>query len=131
MKNKEQGEKSIREKNTKKETIDTMEMILLQQDLADLKKEYNIRGKETWRTRLGDWLTEHSKGPKVVNRKTYIRLAISCGWFCGAHRFYAGQKILGTLYLLFCWSGIPVAMTLIDLMVAIPMKPDEAGMILM
>lgn len=114
-----------------KDEVNPMEIILAQQELVDLKREYGILEKETWRTRLGGWLTGRSKGSRKVNRKTYIRLALCCGWFCGAHRFYAGQKLLGALYLLFCWSGIPVAMTLIDLMAAIPMKADETGMILM
>ena len=123
--------KESRQKELKhRDTVDPMEIILAQQELVDLKREYGILEKETWRTRLGGWLTEKSKGPRKVNRKTY-RLALCCGWFCGAHRFYAGQKLLGTLYLLFCWSGIPVAMTLIDLMAAIPMRADETGKILM
>ncbi len=124
--------KESRQKELKhRDTVDPMEIILAQQELVDLKREYGILEKETWRTRLGGWLTEKSKGPRKVNRKTYIRLALCCGWFCGAHRFYAGQKLLGILYLLFCWSGIPVAMTLIDLMAAIPMRADETGKILM
>lgn len=123
--------KENRRREQKHDEVSPMEMILAQQELVDLKREYGILEKETWRTRLGGWLTGRSKGPKKVNRKTYIRLALCCGWFCGGHRFYAGQKLLGTLYLLFCWSGIPVAMTLIDLMAAIPMRADETGMILM
>ena len=79
--------------------------------------------------RVGDWLAERQRGPKTVERKKYIRLALSCGWLCGAHRFYAGQKMLGVLYLLFCWPGIAFAMTLIDLMIVLPMQPDENGMI--
>ena len=111
--------------------VDLMEMALLEQDLADLKKEHGIRERESWRTRLGDFLSRRAAGPRRVNRKTYIKLALCCGWFCGAHRFYTGHKFLGALYLLFCWSGVPVAMTLIDLMVVLPMQPDEAGMVLL
>ena len=33
----------------------------------------------------------------------------------GAHRFYLGQVGLGIAYLLFCWTGIPGLVALIDL----------------
>ena len=111
--------------------VDPMEMALLEQDLIDLKRERGIEQKESWRTRLGAFLARRSAGPKKVKRRTYIRLALCCGWLCGAHRFYTGHHLLGALYLIFCWTGIPVAMTLIDLMVALPMQPDEEGMILL
>lgn len=124
---------AVKEKGQKpaKDRVDPMEMALLEQDLIDLKKEHGIPLKENWRTRLGSFLTRRAAGPRRVSRKTYVRLALCCGWFCGAHRFYSGHKFLGALYLLFCWSGIPVAMTLIDLMVVLPMQADEEGKILL
>lgn len=111
--------------------VDPMEMALLEQDLIDLKREKGLPLGENWRTRLGAVLTRRSGGPRRVKRSTYIKLAACCGWFCGAHRFYTGQKFLGALYLLFCWTGIPVAMTLIDLMVVLPMEADEEGRVLL
>ena len=60
-----------------------------------------------------------------VNRKKYLKLCL-LGIF-GAHRFYSKRYILGILYLATCWSGFSVAMTLIDAIIAIPMKPDENG----
>lgn len=113
----------------KQQTVSPDEMMALELELARVKKEHGIQDKPTWRTRLADWLTGSAAGPRRVNRKKYIRLAWTCGWFCGAHRFYAGQKVLGVLYLLFCWTGIPVAMTLVDLMIVIPKEPDDAGII--
>lgn len=113
------------------EKVNPMEMALLEQDLIDLKKEQGIPLQSSWRTRLGDFLTRRAAGPKRVSRRAYIRLALCCGWLCGAHRFYSGHKLLGALYLLFCWTGVPVAMTLIDLMVVLPMQPDEDGTILL
>ena len=62
-----------------------------------------------------------------VSRKTYLRLCI-LGIF-GAHRFYAKQWVTGIFYLLTCWTGISIAMTIIDAITVIPMKPDENGMI--
>ena len=112
-----------------RDLADPKKMIALEQELAELKEQYGIKEQPKWWMRVGDWLAERQRGPKAVERKKYIRLALSCGWLCGAHRFYAGQKMLGVLYLLFCWTGIAFAMTLIDLMIVLPMQPDENGMI--
>lgn len=73
-------------------------------------------------------VTAYATRPKVpVNRKMYLRWCI-LGVF-GAQRFYAKQWGLGLLYLATCWSGFSIAMTIIDAMVAVPMKPDENGTI--
>lgn len=109
--------------------VDPGEMTALEQEPADLKEQKGINDRPNWRVKIGNWLTQKQNGPKMVERKKYIRLALCCGWLCGAHRFYAGQKILGILYLLFFWTGIAFAMTLIDLMIVLPMQPDENGMI--
>lgn len=115
---------------SKREYVDPKEMIALEEELASLKKEYGIKEKETWWMRIGDRIAQYSRrSSRKVDRKKYIRLALCCGWFSGAHRFYAGQKWKGLLYLAFCWTGIPFAMTLIDLMIAIPIQPDDGGMI--
>ncbi|MBM6717184.1 TM2 domain-containing protein [Gemmiger formicilis] len=47
----------------------------------------------------------------------------------GAHRFYAKQWITAVVYLLTCWTGFSFAMTLIDVMVVVPMKTDEKGIL--
>ena len=47
----------------------------------------------------------------------------------GAHRFYAKQWVTGIFYLATCWTGISIAMTIIDAITVIPMLPDENGMI--
>ena len=113
----------------RKDYVDPKEMIRLEEELAALKKERGIEDRRWW-IKIGDKLAERSSQRHVeVNRKTYIRLALGLGWLCGAHRFYSQQRILGILYTLFCWTGIPFAMTLIDLMIALPMKADERGMI--
>lgn len=112
--------------------FDPRRMIELEEELLALKREQGIAEKQTWWRRLGDWYADFSISRKVaVNRKTYIRLAWTCGWFCGSHRFYSHRPILGVLYLLFFWTGIPFAMTLVDLMIALPMKPDENGKIIL
>lgn len=116
-------------KHTSQQLADPKKLIALEQELADLKEQYGIKEPQRLWVRIGDWLIEKKGGAKSVQRKTYIRLALSCGWLCGAHRFYAGQKVLGALYLLLFWTGIPFAMTLIDLMIVLPMQADENGTI--
>ncbi len=32
----------------------------------------------------------------------------------GVHRFYLGQNFKGVMYLLFCWTGVPAIIALID-----------------
>lgn len=123
--------KDRQQKPSGDERVDPIKMAVLEQELIDLKKEQGILPKATWRTRLVDFLTRRTAGPRRVSRRAYILLALCCGWFCGAHRFYSGHRLLGFLYLAFCWTGIPVAMTLIDLMVVLPMPPDEEGKILL
>ncbi|MDO4327965.1 MAG: NINE protein [Lachnospiraceae bacterium] len=112
------------------ESVDIRQMIVLEEELKDLKQQYGLEDKNKWWIRLGDRIARGTdrKG-KRVKRKTYIRLALTSGWLCGSHRFYSGQKLLGSLYALFCWTGIPFAMTLIDLMIVLPMQSDEYGMI--
>ncbi len=106
--------------------VNIKEMAALEDELIRLKEERGIAQKRGLVFGCIDRLLADAKKKKVV-RKTYLRLALALGWFCGAHRFYAGQKIRGLLYLLFFWTGIPFAMTVVDLMIALPMKPDENG----
>ena len=100
----------------------------LEDELYDLKREKNLLKKKNVFVSFIDKIV--NREPKQVNRKKYIHLALGLGWFCGANRFYAGQKIRGILYLLFFWTGIPFSMTLIDLMIALPMKVDTDGNIM-
>lgn len=62
-----------------------------------------------------------------IRKKTYMRLML-LGMF-GAHRFYAKQWISAVVYLLLCWTGLSVANTIVDLLVVIPIRPDEDGII--
>ncbi|MGL4790886.1 MAG: TM2 domain-containing protein [Anaerotignaceae bacterium] len=103
-------------------------MIALEEELSSLKKENGIETPAKWWHKVGDFICEKADRQSIsINRKKYIKLAVSCGWFCGGHLFYAKKKIQGLLYILFLWTGIPLAMTLIDLMIILPMKADENG----
>ena len=41
-------------------------------------------------------------------------LAFFLGGF-GAHKFYLGRTSSGIIYLLFCWSGVPVLLAVCDI----------------
>jgi TM2 domain-containing membrane protein YozV len=44
---------------------------------------------------------------------TAVLLAVLLGGL-GAHKFYLGQTGMGIMYLLFCWTGIPALVALIE-----------------
>ena len=121
-----------RRKQDEPDYVDPKKMIALEEEMAALKKEYGIEDKPRWWVRIGDFIANHAgtRQPVPVFRKKYLLLALCLGW-AGGHRFYTKQYALGVIYLLFCWTGIPFAMTLIDLMIALPMKADEQGRMLL
>ncbi|SKB34731.1 TM2 domain-containing protein [Chryseobacterium balustinum] len=43
----------------------------------------------------------------------------------GIHRFYLGQPLLGILYLIFCWTFIPLCLSIIDFFVFIFMSQNR------
>ncbi len=96
--------------------------------LHELKKEQGLLPEEKGLTRLISWFFNYRENRQkaCVNKKKILWLAVLLGAF-GAHRFYSKRYILGTLYLLFCWSGVPTAMTIIDLVELIPVPADENG----
>lgn len=105
-------------------------------ELEELQEKYGIepdeKPKEGKISRAITHFFDHreEKEKVCVSKKKYIWLAVLLGW-AGGHRFYVKQKWVGLLYLLVCWSGFSMAHTVIDLMIVIPMKPDENGNIMM
>lgn len=53
-----------------------------------------------------------------------LLLAATVGLF-GAHRFYLGQRRTGLLYLLFCWTGIPVLLALAESIIYACTRPQK------
>ena len=65
----------------------------------------------------------------MVSKGVYIGLCLILGGI-GAHHFYAGKWFRGLLYLGFSWTGIPVVIALIDLVIAMFKRSDEYGQII-
>ena len=66
---------------------------------------------------------------KVVDKVVYCILAGLVGSFC-IHKFYAGRIGKGLLYLIFCWTYIPLILSIIDLIKAILTPSDVNGKII-
>jgi TM2 domain-containing membrane protein YozV len=65
--------------------------------------------------------------PQVVsthNKVTAGVLGILLGGF-GAHKFYLGQIGMGILYLVFCWTGIPSIIGLIEGIIYLTMQDQD------
>jgi TM2 domain-containing membrane protein YozV len=50
---------------------------------------------------------------RPASKRTLLLLTFFLGG-SGAHRFYLGNYVLGTIYLLFFWTGIPVLIALVE-----------------
>ena len=114
-------------KNNDKE-VKIEELIAAEQELSDLKRTYGlVDDKPDLFTKIMGLF--HNREDVKVKRKTYLWLMLFTG-IIGGHRFYAKQYLPGVFYLLTCWCGVSLAMTIIDLLVVIPKEVDENGMIL-
>lgn len=61
-----------------------------------------------------------------VNKVIYIVFAWFLGHF-GVHKFYAGKKGMGILYLLFFWTFVPGLLGVIEGIIALFKERDENG----
>lgn len=116
----------------KKGDTDIAEYIALQQELIETRKKYGIEEKEGRLSHMiSSFFERRENRQKIrIRKKKYLLLAVFTGWM-GGHRFYARHYSTAVLYLVLFWTGFPLAMTIIDLLSAIPMEADEEGMILM
>lgn len=110
--------------------IDLDEYAALHRELEELKVQTGEK-KEGRISRMisGFFQRKDARQKVLVSKKAHLLLAIFLGW-AGAHRFQTRRWVLGILYLATCWSGFSVAMTIVDILEIIPMKPDENGNIL-
>ena len=109
------------------------EFIAAEEELKQLRKEHGIedpnQGKISHKV-SSFFERQAGREPVAVNKKKYMWLAVLTGWF-GGHRFYCKHYRVGLLYLAFFWIGLGLYNTVIDMMVVIPMQPDENGNILL
>ena len=64
-----------------------------------------------------------------VSKGIYIALCLFLGGL-GVHKFYSGKWVQGLLYLVFCITGVPMVLSVFDLLFAIFKKSDEYGRIM-
>ena len=120
-------------KKQKKEQVSLEEYLALQQELEETKKQYGIVDEPKPEGRISHIISsffdrQEARTKQLVNKKKYMLLML-LGIF-GAHRFYSKQYVTAILYLATCWLGVSIAMTIIDVLVVVPMQPDENGNIL-
>ena len=129
MKNRDSGK--AKSGKAKREEVTMEEYLAAKAELDAVREEYGIRPKEGKISRaISNFFNKRdAKELRTVSRKKYLWLCVLTGW-CGGHRFYERRWILGILYLALCWSGFPIAMAMVDFLIALPMKPDENGCIL-
>ncbi len=112
------------------EGVDIDEYVALQRELDELQKEAGTYEEKGLARLISSYFERKDARDKVrIKKKKLILVALLLGW-CGVHRFMLKQKILGMVYLCFCWTIFPVCMTIVDIIEYIPMKPDEEGYIL-
>lgn len=116
----------------KENNVSFDDYLALQKELDETRKQYGVEVKEGKISRaISNFFDKReTRELKPVLRKKYLLLALFTGWM-GGHRFYAKQYPIAILYLVLFWTGFPIAMTLVDLMIAIPKEADAEGKILL
>ncbi len=110
------------------EKVSFDEYLAAKSELDELRKQNGMEPKEGRISRMvSNFFERRDAREKIpVNRKKFLLLALFTGWM-GGHRFYAHHYKVAILYLLLCWTGLSIAMTLIDFVQFIPYPVDENG----
>lgn len=123
------------EKKQAPEHVNYEEYLAAQAELRYLREKYGIedpdKEKEGKISRMiSNFFERRDMRQKVlVNRKKFLWLLVLTGW-CGGHRFYAHHYKVAIFYLLTCWTGMSIAMSIIDFLQFVPYPVDENGCIL-
>ena len=112
------------------EGVNIDEYVALQRELEELQKQQGTYQEKGLSRLISSYFERKDARDKIlVSKKRLLWTALLLGW-CGGHRFLLKQNILGMVYLCFCWTCFPIAMTIVDILEYIPLKPDENGNIL-
>lgn len=118
-------------RNRSKDYVNLADMARAEDELQRTKEEAGIVEKGSWWKRLINryyqWKDERPR--HFVRKRVYLILNLLLGW-CGIHRFYERRWLLGLFYLCLFWTGLPAILCVTDFLIALPMKADEGGMIL-
>lgn len=117
-----------REQPEEEEKVSFDEYLAAKAELDELRKQYGMAPKEGRISHMiSSFFERRDEREKIpVNRKKFLLLALFTGWM-GGHRFYAHHYKVAILYLVLCWTGFSIAMTLIDFVQYIPYPVDENG----
>ena len=112
------------------EGVNIDEYVALQRELEELQKQQGTYQEKGLSRLISSYFERKDARDKIlVSKKRLLWTALLLGW-CGGHRFLLKQNILGMVYLCFCWTCFPIAMTIVDILEYIPLKADENGMVL-
>ena len=75
-----------------------------------------------------DKVKDNLTGKTKVNKVTYVLLAALLGGG-GFHKLYAGKYVWFAIYLLFCWTYIPMIVSFIEMIMAAMKNADADGRI--
>lgn len=128
-----------KKKYDKNDEVSMKEYLDAQMELEKAQKAAGIVEKEKGLSKFITWIFDKSESRQkhFVKKKIYLLLALFGGWI-GAHRFYEKRYILFGIYALpaflsifnkdlFTLVGISMAMTVIDMLIAIGKYSDENG----
>ncbi len=110
--------------------INFAELALLEDELYDVQKAAGQEKELTGLKKLIDryFIWQEERQLHQVDKKRYLLLSVFLGWM-GIHRFYERRWMLGIFYLSLCWTGFPIALAFVDILIAIPKQADENGCI--
>lgn len=118
-----------------KERVNYEEYMAAQAELSYLREKYGIEDPDAKKEgkisrMISSFFERQDARQKVlVSRKKFLWLLVLAGW-CGGHRFYAHHYKVAIFYLLTCWTGMSIAMSIIDFLQFVPYPVDENGCIL-
>ncbi len=123
-------EKEVKLPQMERADFNVVDLIKAEEELRALEKEHGIESKKkSLFYRIADGYFTKERELHEVNRKKYLWLTALTG-IVGGHRFYEKRWKLGLLYLALSWTALPLSFALIDFIIALPMKADENGNIM-